>query len=103
MEMSRRNDVQTTLNAKIKEVPDAATHGAQATKQMQNVIEEVFGRIRSLVADQMQLYSESFFLLPMLRRLEGSMAKMEMPESDKKRYQAIKAMLVEEERKRTGL
>merc|ERR1712070_871435 len=103
VEMFKRNDVHQSLVAKIKQIPDDDTLAAQSRDKMQEVIEDVFGRIRSLVADQMQLYSESFFLLPMLRRLEGDMAKMEMPESDKKRYQQLKKILQEEEARRSGL
>jgi hypothetical protein len=75
--------------------------GAEDT--LQHLLDEMFTRIRCLVADQMQLYAESFFLLPMLRRLEGDMAKMEMAEADRNRYKRIVEMKQEEGAKKDVL
>jgi len=102
-EMKRRSNVSKGLSQKIKEIPSDDSMARESRDKMQGIIEEVFGRIRSLVADQMQLYSESFFLLPMLRRLEGEMAKMQMPDEDRRRYQQLRKMLVEEDKKKTEL
>lgn len=102
-EVMQRGSVANKLTRKIKDIPDADTHAREALDQLHAIIQEIFGRIRSLVADQMSLYSESFFLLPMLRRLEGEMAKMEMPESDKKRYAQLRKFYVEEDVAKTAL
>jgi len=102
-EVSQRSGVANSLSQKIRRIPADDSAAMEARDMIQFIIEEIFGRIRSLVADQMQLYSESFFLLPMLRRLEGEMAEMQMPEQDKKRYQMMKVYYVKEEEKKTGL
>merc|ERR1719271_669458 len=87
----------------IAAIPDDDNKIQFALKEVDRVIQKIFGVIRCLVADQMQLYSESFFLLPMLRRLEGEMAKMQMPDEDRRRYQQLRKMLVEEDKKKTEL
>jgi len=102
-ERKTRNTLHVQLNAKIKNIPDDDASAGVALRMCQEVIEQTFGVIRCVVADQMQLYSESFFLLPMLRRLEGSMANMDLQEDDKRRYRARKNLLSDENTKSTGL
>jgi len=102
-ERKSRNTLHHQLNEQIKRIPDDDVAAGHSVQMVQSIIEQTFGVIRCVVADQMQLYSESFFLLPMLRRLEGAMANMELEEDDKKRYRARKNVLVEEERKSASL
>jgi len=100
-ERKGRNTLQVQLKEKIKQIPD--DDGKQSVKMVQEIINQTFGVIRSVVADQMQLYSESFFLLPMLRRLEGAMACMELADEDRMRYRARSVMLVDELQKLSGV
>lgn len=102
-EMGQRGQVANDIREKIKGIPLDDSQAFQSKTIIEEIIEDVFGRIRSMVADQMQLYAESFFLLPMLRRVEGKVARMELTDSDKRRYQEIKKILVEEEGKKTAL
>merc|ERR1711972_68327 len=101
-ERRSRGSMQNTLKAKIKQIPDDDSEADESVQMVQEIIEDTFGVIRCVVADQMQLYSESFFLLPMLRRLEGVMATMDLAEEDKKRYRARKEVLVQEKHEATG-
>merc|ERR1712232_1320701 len=68
------------IRKKIAEMNMGAV--SDAVKELENTIEETFGAIRCVVADNIQLYAESFFLLPILRRLEGEMSQLELLEDD---------------------
>jgi GTP-binding protein EngB required for normal cell division len=98
-----RSKLQQGLQHEIKQIPEDDARAQESVEMVQKIIEKTFGVIRCVVADQMQLYSESFFLLPMLRRLEGVMANIELEEEDAARYRMRKTMLVEEETKCSGL
>jgi hypothetical protein len=102
-ERNSRGCLQNKLHEKIKQIPDEDRYTHQAVGMVQSIIEQTFGVIRCAVSDQMELYSKSFFLLPMLRRLEGDMAKLELAEEDKLRYQARKSVLKEELQHSTGI
>jgi hypothetical protein len=47
---------------------------------------KTFGFIRAQIADQIELFAESFFKLPMMRRLEEDMSMIDISEADKLTY-----------------
>lgn len=102
-ERNGRGTLQTALREKVKQIPDDDVMANESVKMVQRIIEQTFAVIRSVVADHMQLYSESFFLLPMLRRLEGVMAQMELQEEDKNSYRARKSVLDKEKAVSQGM
>jgi len=102
-ERKGRGTLQTALREKVKQIPDDDVMAKESVKMVQRIIEQTFAVIRSVVADHMQLYSESFFLLPMLRRLEGVMAEMELQEEDKEKYRARKDVLEKEKALSEGM
>lgn len=69
---------------------------------MQMILLKTFSFIRSQVADQIEIFAESFFKLPMLRRLEGDMDSIELSEVDKKTYAARREVLEEKHGKCTS-
>lgn len=101
-ERESRGSLQRLLRDRIKQIPDEDMKADEAVKMVQSIMEMTFAVIRCVIADQMQLYSESFFLLPMLRRLEGSMSKMELEEEEKERYRARLNVLTTEAKVSTG-
>jgi len=102
-ERQGRGKMQRELQEEIKTIPEDDSRANESVQMVQKIIEKTFRAIRCVVADQMQLYSESFFLMPMLRRLEGVMAAIELEEDDAARYRMRKTILVEEKKKFTGL
>eukprot|EP00927_Polykrikos_kofoidii_P080951 TRINITY_DN77_c0_g1_i5.p1 TRINITY_DN77_c0_g1~~TRINITY_DN77_c0_g1_i5.p1 ORF type:complete len:745 (-),score=189.40 TRINITY_DN77_c0_g1_i5:60-2231(-) len=95
-ERKQRGAISNAIRAKMKDIPEDDFVADTCTTLVQEIIEETFSAIRCIVADQMQLYSESFFLLPMLRRLEGTMANLELEEEDQQRYRVRMTVLQEE-------
>merc|ERR1712151_1134952 len=69
-ERLQRQSVNFSLKKDIDGIPTEDTCSHNAAQKVQEVCERTFGRIRCAVSDQMELYAKSFFLLPMLRRLE---------------------------------
>eukprot|EP00932_Pfiesteria_piscicida_P003030 SRR837773.12945.p1 GENE.SRR837773.12945~~SRR837773.12945.p1 ORF type:complete len:278 (-),score=83.94 SRR837773.12945:117-887(-) len=102
-ERRRRDGVQSGLDQEIARIPNHDGCADESVQKVQQIIEKTFSRIRCAVSDQMELYSKSFFLLPMLRRLEGDMAKLELLEADRKKYAARKTKLVEEQKTCSGI
>merc|ERR1712032_497784 len=94
--MGNRGSLSKQLEQELKVIPDSDDQIAEALEAVKNILDKIFAAIRCMVADQMQLYSESFFLLPMLRRLEGEMATLELLDEDRERYRARKEVLEEE-------
>jgi len=98
-----RGTLQNKLREAIKQIPEDDMSAKKSAVMVQDIIGKTFAVIRSVVADHMQLYSESFFLLPMLRRLEGVMAEMELLEEDRMKYRARKDVLETERVHSTGI
>merc|ERR1719329_395616 len=96
-ERQQRGAISKAIRSKMKDIPEDDFVADTCTTLVQEIIEETFSAIRCVVADQMQLYSESFFLLPMLRRLEGTMANLELEEEDQQRYRVRMTVLQEEQ------
>merc|ERR1712157_13518 len=61
--------------------------------KVQQLMVQTYGFIRSQVCDQVELFAESFFKLPMLRRLEDDMAQIELCEEDEKKYAVRRSQL----------
>lgn len=101
-EIQMRDQLQRNLRNRIKAIPEDG-RVSESAREVQRIINQTFGAIRCVVADQMQLYSESFFLLPMLRRLEGAMANLQLAEEDQMRYRVRKTVLVDEKKKTSGI
>jgi len=102
-ERTKRDSVQAQINEEINHIPTDDRSAEDALPMIQKIIEKTFSRIRCAVSDQMELYSKSFFLLPMLRRLEGDMARLELGEQDKMQYRARSEALLSEEKKNSSV
>merc|ERR1711862_913054 len=82
----------------LADIPTEPHEIDEAVDKVQMLVLKTYSFIRSQVCDQVELFSESFFKLPMLRRLEEDMALMELSEDDQANYQARRDRLAAEMR-----
>eukprot|EP00406_Dinophysis_acuminata_P006964 CAMPEP_0179225856 /NCGR_PEP_ID=MMETSP0797-20121207/8518_1 /TAXON_ID=47934 /ORGANISM="Dinophysis acuminata, Strain DAEP01" /LENGTH=723 /DNA_ID=CAMNT_0020932875 /DNA_START=57 /DNA_END=2228 /DNA_ORIENTATION=- len=85
-EIQNRASIENKLCTWLKDIPEEAHEIDDAVDKVQMLVLKVFGLIRSQVCDQVELFAESFFKLPMLRRLEDDMSKIELTEADEANY-----------------
>mmetsp|Transcript_51895 Transcript_51895/g.123516 ORF Transcript_51895/g.123516 Transcript_51895/m.123516 type:complete len:737 (+) Transcript_51895:165-2375(+) len=85
-EIMSRSGIERTVTRWIYSIPNEHTKIDDAVDQVQILMLRVYGYIRSQVCDQVELFAESFFKLPLMRRLEEDMSKIELSDVDKEGY-----------------
>merc|ERR1712032_1372529 len=73
------------LDFKLK-IPEEATKIDEAVDKVQMLVLKTYSFIRSQVCDQVELFTESFFKLPMLRRLHEDMAQIVIDAQNQSNY-----------------
>merc|ERR1719443_1839693 len=68
-EMRQRGNSEKILNDWLQNIPTEATRVDEAVDEVQRLVMRIYSLIRSQVCDQVDLFTESFFKLPMLRQL----------------------------------
>merc|ERR1711912_197644 len=86
--------METKVNAWLLEIPSEPQQIDETVDHVQMLVLKTYGFIRSQVCDQVELFSESFFKLPMMRRLEEDMALMELSHDDAAIHQARREKLM---------
>lgn len=92
-EVANRSGIESTLSKWLQDIPTDSSQIDEAVDKVQMLLLKTYGFIRSQVCDQVELFAESFFKVPMLRRLEEDMSQLELSEADKDNYQARRAQL----------
>jgi len=92
-EMSARSKTEGILNKWLNAIPTEANRIDEAVDGVQLLVLRTYSFIRSQVCDQVELFSESFFKLPMMRRLEEDMVTIDLSEDDKANYEARRGRL----------
>lgn len=87
-EIESRSGTEATLSRWLTDIPTEPHEIDEAVDKVQMLVLKTYSFIRSQVCDQVELFSESFFKLPMMRRLEEDMATIELSAEDKANYQA---------------
>jgi GTP-binding protein EngB required for normal cell division len=72
-EIAQRSSVENYLRKLVNEIPTDVSQVDVAVTRVQMLMVAVFNNIRNLVCEQLELFADSFFLLPMLRHLETVM------------------------------
>lgn len=92
-EIQSRSGIETTLSKWLLDIPTDSHQIDEAVDKVQMLVLKTYSFIRSQVCDQVELFAESFFKLPMLRRLEEDMSKISLSDTDKSNYQARRLRL----------
>jgi len=95
-EIQGRAGTEQSLSRWLTDIPTDSTQIDEAVDKVQMLVLKTYGFIRAQVCDQVELFSESFFKLPMLRRLEEDMALMELSDEDSANYEARRSRLSDE-------
>jgi len=93
-ELERRSETEMMLSKWLTDIPANASNIDEAVDKVQALVQRIYGFIRSEVCDQVELFSESFFKLPMMRRLEEDMALMEISADDSANHEARRERLL---------
>merc|ERR1719161_985293 len=91
-----RSAIDATLTKGLAEIPSDLHQIDEAVDKVQVLILKIYSCIRSNVCDQVELLGESFFKLPMMRRLVEDMSQIELSEQDQSKYQQQRARLANE-------
>eukprot|EP00397_Hematodinium_sp_SG-2012_P002461 GEMP01002467.1.p1 GENE.GEMP01002467.1~~GEMP01002467.1.p1 ORF type:complete len:732 (+),score=138.76 GEMP01002467.1:1765-3960(+) len=82
-EINARLGIENILQRWLANIPAEMTKIETSVDMAQMLLLKTFHFIRCTIADQIDLYAESFFKLPMLRRLEEDMRSIELSESER--------------------
>jgi hypothetical protein len=92
-EIKSRSGIEEVLAKWLQEIPTESDQIDDAVDKVQQLVLKTYSFIRSQVCDQVELFAESFFKLPMMRRLEEDMSMIELSEQDKENYDARRQRL----------
>lgn len=96
-ELQNRTGIERTLTSWISDIPTEPHKLDDAVDNVQLLVLKVYAIIRSQICDQVELFSESFFKLPLMRKLEEDMSRIELSEVDKETYRIRRTSLEEQD------
>lgn len=80
-EINHRTGVERQVQQLVNAIPVDILHIDEAVERVQWMLMTVFKYIRNMLCDQMELFADSFFQLPLSRQLESEMVKIQLDES----------------------
>lgn len=92
-EINNRTGIERTVTKWIYDIPTQPHLIDEAVDEVQLLVLKVYSHIRSQICDQVELFAESFFKLPLIRRLEEDMSKIELSDVDKEGYRVRREKL----------
>jgi len=92
-ELESRCSTEGQISKWLAQIPEETNQIDLAIEEVQQLVLRTYGFIRSQVCDQVELFAESFFKLPMMRRLEEDMALIELSEADIANYKVRRERL----------
>ena len=91
-EISQRSTVEKLLQDMVNRIPTDNDRVDLAVEKVQALMITVFRAIRNLLCDQLELFADSFFHLPMNRHLEGQMMDVVLSEADMARFDGLRTV-----------
>lgn len=95
-EIQSRSGIERTLGKWISDIPTEPQKLDDAVDLVQLLVLKVYAVIRSQICDQIELFAESFFKLPLMRRLEEDMNLIELDEVSAETYRIRFSQLQED-------
>jgi len=95
-EIQGRSGIETTLAKWLQDIPTDSHEIDEAVDKVQMLVLKTYSFIRSQVCDQVELFAESFFKLPMMRQLHKDMSEIQLSEDDNAKYKARRERLASE-------
>jgi GTP-binding protein EngB required for normal cell division len=92
-EIKGRSGSEALISKWLQDIPTDPDRIDDAVDKVQMLVLKTYSFIRSQVCDQVELFAESFFKLPMMRRLEEDMSLMELSDEDKGNYESWRQRL----------
>jgi GTP-binding protein EngB required for normal cell division len=102
-ELSQRSSVEKLLQEMVNEIPIDNSHVDEAVEKVQALMITVFRAIRNLICDQLELFADSFFQLPMSRHLEGAMMDVKLTEQEMARFEGLRSVREEDVKKSSDM
>merc|ERR1712113_897013 len=96
-EIQGRTGIERTVTKWLYDIPTEPHRIDEAVDQVQLLILKVYSHIRSQVCDQVELFAESFFKLPLMRRLEEDMINMQLSDVDAEGYKVRRSALLKQQ------
>jgi hypothetical protein len=92
LELSQRSNVEQLLQEMVNEIPIDNNSLDEAVEKVQALMITVFRAIRNLICDQLELFSDSFFHLPMSRHLEGAMMDVALSDNELAKFEGLRSI-----------
>jgi len=92
-EIQDRARIEMMLSKWLQEFPTDEQQMDVVVEKVQQLMMQTYGFIRSQVCDQVELFAESFFKLPMMRRLEEDMSLITFSDEDGAHQQTHRTQL----------
>jgi len=86
-EIQERTKIEHQLAKWVQEIPTDPHLIEDACDKVQVLVLKAYSFIRSQVCDQVELFAESFFKLPMIRRLEEDMIEIDLSPAERADYE----------------
>jgi hypothetical protein len=95
-ELKGRSGAEELICKWLQDIPTEPDRIDDAVDKVQQLVLKTYSFIRGQVCDQVELFAESFFKLPMMRRLEEDMSMMQLSALDTENYTARRQSVTHE-------